>query len=52
MGLRMTMTIVPVIGLLVAVYYFYKKYTLTEEKVEEIAEKVKAMRGAGILDSR
>lgn len=41
-GLRMTMTVLPIIGLLAAVFYFYKKYSLTEEKVEEIAEKLKA----------
>ena len=45
-GLRMTMTVVPVAGLLAAVFYFYKKYSLTEEKVAEIAKKVKAMRNA------
>ena len=43
-GLRMTMTVIPVIGLLAAVFYFHKKYSLTEEKVEEIAEKIKVMR--------
>ena len=43
-GLRMTMTVIPVIGLLAAVFYFHKKYSLTEQKVEEIAEKIKAMR--------
>ena len=43
-GLRMTMTVIPVVGLLAAVFYFHKKYSLTEEKVEEIAEKIKAMR--------
>lgn len=43
-GLRMTMTVIPVIGLLIAVFYFHKKYRLTEEKVEEIAEKIKALR--------
>lgn len=30
-GLRMTMTLVPIVGLLVAVVVFHKKYTLTEE---------------------
>ena len=44
-GLRMTMTIIPVVGLLAAVFYFHKKYSLTEEKVEEIAEQIKAKRG-------
>lgn len=43
-GLRMTMTVLPVIVLLIAVIYFRKKYRLTEEKVEEIAEKIKALR--------
>lgn len=45
-GLRMTMTIVPLIGLLIAVFLFHKKYILTDEKVEEIAETVKAKRTA------
>ena len=45
-GLRMTMTVVPVIGLLIAIFVFYKKYILTEEKVEEIAAQVKAKREA------
>lgn len=40
-GLRMTMTVLPIFGLLVAVFYFHKKYILTEEKVAEIAEKVR-----------
>ena len=44
-GLRMTMTVIPVIGLLAAVFYFHKKYCLTEEKVEEIAQQIKAKRG-------
>ncbi|MCH5281317.1 MAG: MFS transporter [Lachnospiraceae bacterium] len=45
-GLRMTMTVIPVIGLLIAIFVFYKKYILTEEKVEEIAAQVKAKREA------
>ena len=43
-GLRMTMTVVPIAGLLIAVFVFHKKYILTEEKVNEIAEQVKAKR--------
>ena len=39
--LRMTMTVFPMIGLLVAVFLFYKKYILTEEKIAEITEKIK-----------
>ena len=37
MGLRLTMTVLPIFGLLLAVWYFHRKYILTEEKVEEIA---------------
>lgn len=43
-GLRMTMTVIPIIGLLIAVVLFRKKFILTEEKVEEIAAKVKERR--------
>lgn len=45
-GLRMTMTVLPIVGLLIAVFVFYKKFILTEEKVEEIAQKVKGKRSA------
>ena len=41
MGLRLTMTILPILGLLVAIFYFHKKYILTEEKVEEIASAIR-----------
>ena len=41
-GLRMTMTIIPIAGLLVAVFLFHKKYILTDEKLEEIVTQVKA----------
>ncbi len=47
-GLRMTMTLVPIVGLLAAVVVFHKKYTLTEERVEEIARQVKERRGGGV----
>ena len=43
-GLRMTMTVIPIIGLLVAVFLFHKKFILTEEKVEEIAAQIKEKR--------
>ena len=46
-GLRMTMTIIPVIGLTVAYFYFKKRFTLTDERVHEIAAQVKAKREAG-----
>lgn len=41
-GLRMTMAAIPIIGLLAAVVIFYKKYILTEAKIEEIAQQLKA----------
>lgn len=40
-GLRMTMTVVPIVGLLAAVFIFRKKYILTEEKVEELSQQIK-----------
>mgnify|MGYP004637556145 FL=1 len=40
-GLRMTMTVIPIIGLLIAVFYFHRKYILTEQKMEEITERIK-----------
>ncbi len=40
MGLRLTMTLLPIIGLLAAILYFHKKYILTEEKVAEITEEI------------
>ncbi|MBP5669111.1 MAG: MFS transporter [Lachnospiraceae bacterium] len=41
LGLRMTMTIVPIFGLVIAINYFAKKFILTEEKVQEIAAQLK-----------
>ena len=37
LGLRMTMTILPVIGLAIAIAVFRKKYILTDEKLSEIS---------------
>ncbi len=37
MGLRMTMTIVPICGLIFAIFWFKKKYILTDEKLQEIS---------------
>ena len=45
-GLRMTMTVIPMIGLFIAAAYFKKKFLLTEEKVEEIAGQLKERREA------
>jgi len=41
-GLRMTMAVIPIIGLAIAFFWFRKRYILTDEKVEEIAAQVKA----------
>lgn len=43
--LRMTMTVIPIVGLLLAVFLFRRKYMLTEQKVEEIAAQIKEKRG-------
>jgi len=42
-GLRMTMTVIPIIGLIIAFFWFKKKFILTDKKVEEIAEQVKKL---------
>lgn len=42
MGLRLTMTVLPIIGLVIAILLFGKKYILTEEKIEEITAQIKA----------
>ncbi|MCR4764495.1 MAG: glycoside-pentoside-hexuronide (GPH):cation symporter [Lachnospiraceae bacterium] len=44
-GLRMTMTILPIAGLFVAILWFKRRFILTEEKVQELAQQVKAARG-------
>ena len=41
LGLRMTMTIIPIIGLFIAIVVFRKKFILTEEKMVEIAKELK-----------
>ena len=40
-GLRMTMSVLPMIGLIAAIILFRKKYNLTDEKLKEIAGKIK-----------
>ena len=42
MGLRMTMTIVPIIGFIIAIICFKKKFILTDEKMEEITSELKS----------
>jgi melibiose permease len=43
-GLRFTMAVVPIAGLLVAFLWFRKRYLLTDEKVAQIADQVRAQR--------
>ena len=42
LGLRMTMTIIPIIGLFLAIVIFKKKFILTEEKMNEITDELKS----------
>lgn len=39
-GLRTTMTVIPIIGLIVALIWFKKKFILTDKKIEEISKEV------------
>ncbi len=41
LGLRLTMTLIPVIGLLAAIIYFRKKFILDEAKMDEITKQLK-----------
>ena len=43
-GLRMTMTIIPVILLFVGLLWFRKKYILTDQKMEEISGRIREKR--------
>ena len=45
-GLRMTMTIIPIIGLIISIIWFGSKYILTDEKVTEITATLKGKNGA------
>jgi len=45
-GLRMTMTILPIIGLFVAIFWFRKKFILNEQKVNEITAELEAKKQA------
>lgn len=40
-GLRLTMTVLPIAGLLAAIFLFHKKYILTEENIEKITAQIK-----------
>ncbi|MBP3891328.1 MAG: MFS transporter [Solobacterium sp.] len=45
MGLRLLMTILPIIGLIAAFFVFGKKFKLTDERANEIAAELRASRG-------
>ena len=48
MGLRMVMTVLPIIGLIIAIFWFKKRFILTDEKMEEITAEVQSGKaGAG-----
>lgn len=42
-GLRTTMTVIPIIGLIVALIWFKNKFILTDKKIEEISKEVKKL---------
>ena len=46
LGLRMTMTLIPVLGLIIAILVFRKKYILTDDKVRELAQEIAKKRAA------
>jgi melibiose permease len=46
LGLRLLMTILPIIGLLTALVFFQRKFLLTDQKVEEMANTLQEKRNA------
>jgi melibiose permease len=44
-GLRMTMTILPIIGLVIAFVVYSRHYKLTESRIQEISSELKARKG-------
>ncbi len=46
LGLRLLMTILPIIGLTVAFLFFVKKFVLTDQKVQEIADTLRGRKHA------
>jgi melibiose permease len=46
LGLRLLMTILPIIGLLTALVFFQRKFLLTDQKVEEMAHTLQEKRNA------
>ena len=50
LGLRMIMTLVPIVVLVIAVLVFRKRYILTDEKLAEISTELKEKRAAGEIE--
>ena len=46
-GLRMTMAVIPIFGLIFAFFWFKKRYCLTDERLAEIEGELKARRAEG-----
>lgn len=44
-GLRMTMAVIPIIGLIIAIIWFRAKFILNDEKLKEINSQIKEMQG-------
>ena len=42
LGLRLLMTVLPILGLTVAFVFFVRKFTLTDKRVDEIAAQLKS----------
>ena len=45
LGLRLLMTVLPILGLTVAFIFFVRKFTLTDQRVQEIADTLKTQKG-------
>ena len=50
-GLRMTMTLIPIAGLILAFIWFKKKYILTDQKIEEITDQIIVQREADAISA-
>ncbi|MCR5476347.1 MAG: glycoside-pentoside-hexuronide (GPH):cation symporter [Lachnospiraceae bacterium] len=46
MGLRMTMTLIPIVGLVFAIFWFKKRYILTDEKIAQISDELSERKSA------
>lgn len=51
MGLRLLMTILPILGLAIAFIFFVKKFKLTDKRVQEIAETIKSQKESETQDT-